>query len=284
MPYDPSKHHRRSIRLKGYDYRKEGAYFVTICVEGHVCRFGTVQSGRVRLSPEGRVARDCWLALPDHFDRAVLDAFVVMPNHVHGIVFLMGPPPTDGPSHDDDAGTDGGRNADAPSHTNDDTGTNGGRNADAPSHTNDDTGTNAGRNDVAPSHTDDDTGTNGGRNADAPSHTNDDIGMNVGARHAVPLPGTPRTPWPPSDAAPAPGIERFGRPVPGSLPTLVRSYKSAVTKRINAMMGTPGARLWQHNYYEHVIRTDDALRRIRWYIAQNPARWRQDRFYLTPRS
>ncbi|WP_457654477.1 transposase [Rhodocaloribacter sp.] len=223
MPYDPSKHHRRSIRLKGYDYRKEGAYFVTICVEGHVCRFGTIQSGRMRLSAEGRVARDCWLALPDHFDRAVLDAFVVMPNHVHGIVFLMGPPPTCAPSRTDDTRTFGGRNA-------------------------------------------------------------DDTRTNVGARHAVPLPGIPRPPWPPSNAVPAPGVERFGRPVPGSLPTLVRSYKSAVTKRINAMTGTPGARLWQRNYYEHVIRTDDALRRIRWYIAQNPARWRQDRFYLTPRS
>ena len=69
---------------------------------------------------------------------------------------------------------------------------------------------------------------------------------------------------------------RFGRPVSGCLPTVVGSYKAAVTKRINESRGTPGAAVWQRNYYEHVIRHEEDLRRIREYIAQNPLAWEHD--------
>ena len=73
--------------------------------------------------------------------------------------------------------------------------------------------------------------------------------------------------------------ERFGKPVPGSLPTIVRAFKAAVTKRINERRGTPGAPVWHRNYYEHVIRDESDLARLRTYIAENPARWAEDRFY-----
>lgn len=70
--------------------------------------------------------------------------------------------------------------------------------------------------------------------------------------------------------------EQFGKPIPGSIPTIVRSYKSAATLRVNLMRGTPGASLWQRNYYEHVVRNDLSLSRIRQYILDNPARWHDD--------
>jgi len=71
--------------------------------------------------------------------------------------------------------------------------------------------------------------------------------------------------------------EQFGKPVSGSLPTMIRSFKSTVTKQINEMCNTPGAGFWQRNYYEHIIRNDNELNRIREYITHNPVRWDMDR-------
>ena len=73
--------------------------------------------------------------------------------------------------------------------------------------------------------------------------------------------------------------ERFGKPVAHSLPTIVRAFKAAVTKRINERLGTPGARVWHRSYYEHVVRDESDLARLRTYIAENPGRWAEDRFY-----
>ncbi len=75
----------------------------------------------------------------------------------------------------------------------------------------------------------------------------------------------------------APMTERFGKPVACSLPTIIRSFKSATTKRINEIRGTPGQPLWQRNYYECVIRTEEELRKARDYIVMNPLRWCLDR-------
>ncbi|HEY8598013.1 MAG TPA: transposase [Thermomicrobiales bacterium] len=88
MPYDPDRHHRRSIRLPGYDYSRGGAYFVTICVQGRACSLGAVIDGEMRLSEQGEIVAGCWAAITDHFPKVVLDASVIMPNHLHGIVFL----------------------------------------------------------------------------------------------------------------------------------------------------------------------------------------------------
>jgi hypothetical protein len=89
MPYDPEKHHRRSIRLKGYDYTRAGAYFITIVTQNRACLFGAVVEGRMRLNPLGQIVQECWLAIPDHFPHALLDEFVIMPNHLHGIIVLQ---------------------------------------------------------------------------------------------------------------------------------------------------------------------------------------------------
>lgn len=88
MAYDPAKHHRRSIRLKDYDYSQAGAYFVTICAQDRAHLFGTVVDGDMRLNDAGRVVEQCWRDIPVHFPQVELDAFVIMPNHVHGIVVI----------------------------------------------------------------------------------------------------------------------------------------------------------------------------------------------------
>ena len=86
MADDPDRHHRRSIRLKGYDYSLAGAYFVTISTQDRVCVFGDIVSGVIRLSEAGRMVSTEWDTLPAWFPGVDLDAFVVMPNHIHGII------------------------------------------------------------------------------------------------------------------------------------------------------------------------------------------------------
>jgi putative transposase len=88
MLYDPQKHHRHSIRLKGYDYTQTGAYFVTICAWGRKCLFGEVAAGEMVLNENGLIVLAAWEDLSNHYSNVELDAFVVMPNHVHGIIVL----------------------------------------------------------------------------------------------------------------------------------------------------------------------------------------------------
>ena len=181
MPYDPNRHHRRSIRLKGYDYTQPGAYFITIVTYERMPLFGEIVNGEMRLNEYGQMVRDEWFQTAVVRPYVVLhpDEFVVMPNHVHGIIWIV----------DTDA----------------------------------------------------------------------DGGDDVGARRR---------------RAPA---EQFGKPIPGSIPTIVRSFKSMTTRRINLLRNTPGAAVWQRNYYEHIIRHERALNAIRQYIIENPRRWQMDR-------
>ena len=81
-------HARRSIRLPGYDYAQPGAYFVTICTRNGEPLLGDVVRRRVRLTAVGEHARACWIEVPEHFPWVRLDAFVIMPDHVHGIVWI----------------------------------------------------------------------------------------------------------------------------------------------------------------------------------------------------
>lgn len=177
LQYDPDRQHRRSIRLPGYDYTQAGAYFVTVCTYDRTCLFGEIANGEVCLSDAGRVVQMVWEDIPTHFPHVELDAFIVMPNHVHGVILIASD--TVGPTH------------------------------------------------------------------------------SQGATHASPL-------------------LRPSGPQPRSLGAIVGAFKSAATKRINALRGTPGAPVWQRNYYEHIIRDDYALQRTRQYIVENPARWAED--------
>lgn len=88
MRYDPEKQHRRSIRLRGYDYTQAGAYFVTICVRPRGNILGEVRDGEMTLNEAGRTAQTGWLELDRRFVGLTLDAFVIMPDHLHGLLLL----------------------------------------------------------------------------------------------------------------------------------------------------------------------------------------------------
>ena len=88
MLFNPRVHHRRSIRLKGYDYTLEGAYFVTLTAWQRECTFGRIQEGKVVLSEVGKLIENCWLRLEQAFT-IQLDVWVIMPNHFHGILCIQ---------------------------------------------------------------------------------------------------------------------------------------------------------------------------------------------------
>ena len=175
MKYDPNIHHRRSIRLPGYDYRQSGAYFVTICAYQRQCLFGDIVNGQMILNQSGMVVADEWQKSALIRREIKLDAWVVMPNHFHGIVI---------------------------------------------------------------------------------------INNNVGANGRSPL--------------------HNGSPVrikPQSLSSLMAGFKSITTKKINILRDAPGIKLWQRNYYEHIIRNQDAMDKIRQYIINNPVSWEIDQLH-----
>jgi len=88
MAYDSFKHHRRSIRLKGYDYSQRGAYFVTICTQNRECVLGNVVNQKIILADCAKWVTKWWLDIPNHFPVVDLDAWVIMPNHLHGIIAI----------------------------------------------------------------------------------------------------------------------------------------------------------------------------------------------------
>jgi len=182
-PCDPVRHHRRSIRLQGYDYRQVGAYFVTVCTHGREPVFGAIADDAMHLNAYGQIVAEDWAWLADTFSYVDLDACIVMPNHVHGIIVI----------------------------------------------------------------------------ADAA----DDMRIEEGALRA----GEGG-----SSTAPTQARLPLGR--------IVGAFKTMSTKHVNEWRETPGVTLWQRNYYEHIIRDDDDLQRIREYILTNPARWSEDSEYV----
>ena len=167
MSENSIKKHRRSIRLQGFDYAQEGMYFFTICTYKRQLLFGNVTNGEMKLNEFGHVVCDEWHKSTTMRHELDLDTFIVMPNHMHGIVRLKDP-------------------------------------------------------------------------------------NIVGATGGSPSP--------------------FG-PSKHSLGAFIAGFKSTITKRVNEIRGTPEARIWQRNYYEHVIRGEESLNRIREYILNNPAQW-----------
>ena len=88
MTYDPEKHHRHSVRLKGHDYSQPGAYFVTICTRDRASLLGEMVDGETRLNEFGQIVADAWEWLAVQYAHVELDKSVVMPNHLHGIVVI----------------------------------------------------------------------------------------------------------------------------------------------------------------------------------------------------
>jgi REP element-mobilizing transposase RayT len=88
LKFDPHIHHRRSILLKDYDYSQPGAYFITLVTKSRVTLFGEIIEGQMVLNRYGEIAHGTWIDLPRHYPHVVLDAFVIMPNHIHAIIVL----------------------------------------------------------------------------------------------------------------------------------------------------------------------------------------------------
>jgi len=92
MSYNPKLHHRRSIRLRGYDYSQQGAYFITLCLQNRRHLFGRVHNKTMLLSAMGQIAHQHWLQLTERWPHLELGAFQVMPNHFHGVLIIVGAP------------------------------------------------------------------------------------------------------------------------------------------------------------------------------------------------
>ncbi|MFH5833848.1 transposase [Halalkalibaculum sp. DA384] len=178
--------YRKSIRLKGWDYRNPGLYFVTICTKDRQHHFGEIRDGIMGLSVPGCLAWHYWRQIPSHQSNVVLDEFVVMPNHLHGIVGIEF------------------------------------------------------------------------QEADSKDQP-------VGTLHATS----------PQDEDEVQDEMSSISPDAGSLSTIIRSYKSAITRWCNRNGHEYFA--WQSRFYDHIIRNEKALHRIRKYILNNPLRWQIDR-------
>ncbi len=88
MKYDPDIHNRHSIRLEGYDYAQSGSYFVTICTQNHKCLFGTINNEQMILNIGGYMIKSWWYEIQNKFSNIELREFVIMPNHLHGIITI----------------------------------------------------------------------------------------------------------------------------------------------------------------------------------------------------
>jgi REP element-mobilizing transposase RayT len=191
--FDPQKHHRRSIRLKGYDYTSEGAYYVTIVVQGRQCLFGEIVDREMRLNECGRIIQKRWNDIPIHFPNVELGAFITMPNHVHGIIFITNK-----------------------------------------------------------------------RRGEVPSPRND-----LNQSYNIINPNPIKTPDGESPPQRKP-----------SLGQIIAYFKYQSTKEINAINHTGiVTKLWQRNYYEHIIRNERELQQKTDYILDNPSRWDEDQEY-----
>ena len=184
MAYDTKTHRRRGLRLKGYNYTHAGAYFVTIVTQGRSCLFGEIVGQEMRLNEAGEMMSGIWEALPQRFPVIEIDMFVVMPNHLHGIVIIKNRATT---------------TVDNPKSTN------------------------VGAGLVPAQYTD--------------GHT----------------------------------TKRATTRVAPTLGDVIGAYKSLTTveyvRGVKTMEWTPfHGRLWQRNYYEHIVRHEDSLRHLQQYI------------------
>jgi putative transposase len=198
MTYNPNIHHRRSIRLKGYDYSRAGAYYITICCQDRACLFGKITHGEMMLNEYGTIAYNEWLNTPNIRKNVELDVFVIMPNHMHGIIILNGR----GELHSPD---------------------------------------NEQRDNIC-----------WGECNSPGNEPNDNM---IWGECNSPRPCGPSN----------------------TIGAIVRGYKSSVTKQLNLL--NIGCVVWQRNYYEHIIRNEQSYQTISEYIINNPAKWKDDKFY-----
>ncbi len=256
--YDHYATHHTSRRLDGWDYTQSSVYFVTVCTHNRKCLFGAVDDGSMALNAFGRIVAEEWHRTGEKRDRVALDAFVVMPNHVHGILWIRPDPANSsqtatrddgGPVERGDAARGGG--------ITDDDGSVGRGDAVRDGGATDDDGS-VGRGDAV---------RDGGATDDDGS-----IEWSVTAHRDASMASADG-----NDASSASPHREFGQPRAGSLGTVVGAFKSAVTRRINQHRDTTGASVWQRNYHDRIIRNERHLWAARRYIRDNPAKWHEDR-------
>ncbi len=93
MKYEPDLYHRKSIRLKNYNYSQAGAYYITIITRNRQCLFGNINDGKMMMNNAGKMIQTIWDEMPIYYDNIEIDAFIVMPNHIHGIINIVGTGP-----------------------------------------------------------------------------------------------------------------------------------------------------------------------------------------------
>ena len=188
MKYNSEIHRRRTIRLNEYDYSQSGAYFVTIVTHNRDCLFGNVMDGVMVMNDCGENAKNYWLIIPQHFPNVLLDEFVIMPNHVHGIITIQ---------------------------------------------------------------------------------TKNDV--HVGVQNFEPL----HVEHQQQKLQQKHHQNRYQHIIPKSIGSIVRGFKIGVTKWFR--QNNDIYKVWQRNYYEHIIRNENELIKIREYIQNNPLKWEFDR-------
>jgi putative transposase len=297
--FDPSRHHRRSIRLPGYDYRSAGAYFVTICTHQRELLF---EDPVLR-----RVAEALWQRIPRHFPHVQLDAWVVMPNHVHGILVIAGDTTRGEASQENVPSTDpmvsSGTESAGQLIAGDASPLRQRGAGSSPENVSSMDVIAPGEADLAEQAVVGDTSRGEASAENVPSMDPLASDGTVSAEQGVTGDASPLLPHRRAGSSPenvssmdviAPGEtdsaeqsiagdasplrERPTGLAPGSLGAIVGNFKSVTARRINRVRGTPGAPVWQRNYYEHVVRDERALNAIRQYIADNPARWAWDTY------
>jgi len=87
--YNPNIHHRRTIRLKGYDYSQPGGYYATIVIQNRDCVFDNIVNAKMGLNELGKFTQKCWLNIPNYFPHVHLGEFIITPNHIHGIIVIQ---------------------------------------------------------------------------------------------------------------------------------------------------------------------------------------------------
>jgi REP element-mobilizing transposase RayT len=242
--YNPAIHHRRSIRLQGYNYGQAGLYFITICAWQRQHIFGSIQAGEMQLSSFGEIARDEWLRTSQLRSNIELAEFVVMPNHLHGIIAIV-------------ERSDWGTRRRAP------TGISAEQINQEAAQSVRGTPPRAPTEISAEQINQEATQSVRGTPPRAPTEISAEQINQEATQSGWSTP--PRAP-----------TEAFGKPTSNTIPTIVRGYKAAVTKQINILRNSPQCPVWQRNYYEHIIRSEANYLRIAAYILDNPRRWDQD--------
>ena len=224
--YDPQKHHRRSIRLRDYDYKQAGAYFITICLQDKECLFGEITDGLMHLNDAGVMIDKWWQKIPEKFPDIELGDYQIMPNHFHAIVINVGADPCVRPTQSD--------KDDKLINTESTT-------VGADPH-------------VCP----DERISNGGSCIEI---ENGHISL--------------------EDQLAPEGGEHMGSP----LHTVVQWFKTMSTNEYirNVKQNDWPAfngKLWQRNYFEHIIRDPKSFQHIAKYIYDNPANWETDKLFI----